>query len=63
MKDAEAFGEQRGVGKPFKVAADEKPVPPADVTVDAPRVDQNLVPQSQLEANLQAPDVEGCAGG
>ena len=23
MKDAEALGEQRGVGKPFKVAADE----------------------------------------
>jgi hypothetical protein len=64
MKDAEALGEQRGVGKPFKVVADEKPVPPVEQvkaveeTVDAPRVDQNLVPQSAAEANLQAPGVE-----
>jgi hypothetical protein len=64
MKDAEALGEQRNVGKPFKVVADEKPVPPVEEvkaveeTVDETRVDQNLVPQTAAEANLKTPGVE-----
>ena len=64
MKDADALGEQRGVGKPYKVV----------VRCQAGRADRgsqgcrgrperrprrpDLVPQTAAEANLQAPGVE-----
>src|SRR3954451_23026191 len=64
MKDADALGEQRGVGKPYKVVSDVQPTDPTEEvnateeSEDGARVDQNLVSQTAADANLKAPGVE-----